>query len=642
LADDRPLFAGRYELYGLLGLAGKGSVYRARDTWLDAPVAIKILRKDAARAKHAIARFYREARIGRQVTDKNVVRVYDVGELEGDFYLTMELVEGGPLTVRLAEGKALELDLVLDVGRQLARGLEAIHAAGVIHGDLKPDNVLLAPDGRVVVTDFALAAQRDLETTSPTGQASGTPVYMSPEQIEGGRVDHRTDLHALGVVLYEMMTGAPPWTRRGDAAANMVRLSGPAKDPRAKNSDLPAELAAYVLKLLDREPSARPATARSVALALAAAQDARRASSPTPRDGTRAPDSSAMPPRSTGGDRSVEADSGKVPLEVADVLRRARQAYAAATRTEAAAAETLISEGLARAPDNGVLLAWSALALLRRWSYEPRLGIGQGAASTSAELAKKVIARDPTIGEAHLALAIGFDLLGQTADALRSGEASIHHSPTLDEAHFTVGRLRSECGEAEEGIRRLKLAARLDPKNARTLLALARACELTGDSGGADAWLALADGRATRRPEPALLRLQIASWRSDPQALRLARERLATVDASDAIAYRALALFSDDGDLAVGELAAAAAAIGAPARYHWEIMQLIAEQQAQSGDLQGALSAIKSALAAGCADFLWLDRCGAFDRLRNDPDFSAIRTATRRRVERAMKDAASR
>jgi serine/threonine-protein kinase len=246
------------------------------------------------------------------------------------------------------------------------------------------------------------------------------------------------------------------------------------------------------------------------------------------------------------------------------------------------------------------------------------------------------------VGEAHLALAIGFDLLGQTADALRAGEASIERTPSLDEAHFVVGRLRSECGEVEEGLRRLKLAARLDAKSARTLLALARTCELSGDAGGADAWLALADARAMRRPEPALFRLQLASWRGDARATTLARDRLATVDASDAIPYRALALFSDDGDLAVGELAAAAAAIGAPARYHWEIMQLIAEQQAQSGDRAGALSAVKSALAAGCADFLWLDRCGALEPIRSDPAFATIRTATRRRVERALKDGSAR
>ena len=258
-------YAGRYELVGLLGVGGMGSVYRVKDTVLDDDVALKILRKDLGDSKAAVARFRNEVKLTRRITDRNVVRIYDIGERRGEHYYTMECILGDPLSGVIGKDRATELDRALDFGIQIARGLSAAHAVEVIHRDLKPDNLMISREGRLVITDFGVAVSRDdPEIDVLPMRGAGTPMYMAPEQVEGRHISERTDLYALGLILFELLTGRLPWLSGPEADSNLARLSVPAPSPRTINPDVPEDVAQLVLKLLGREPEERMESAAVV------------------------------------------------------------------------------------------------------------------------------------------------------------------------------------------------------------------------------------------------------------------------------------------------------------------------------------------------------------------------------------------
>ena len=277
-AGERQLLAGRYEILALLGAGSMGTVYRARDLELDEVVALKVLRRDLVDSPASLELFRREVRLSRRVTHRNVARVFDIGEHEGERLLTMELVEGESLGQALAREGAFAVPRALAVALAIAEGLGGAHEAGVVHRDLKPDNVLLARDGRVVITDFGVA--RAIAGAGGAGQTFnglvGTPAYMAPEQIEGRPdVDARADIYALGALISELLTGKRVWG--GASPFVPERLEGPAPDPRAGKPGLPAALAELVMRCLACKREQRPATIAEVAgdlAALAASCDA--------------------------------------------------------------------------------------------------------------------------------------------------------------------------------------------------------------------------------------------------------------------------------------------------------------------------------------------------------------------------------
>jgi serine/threonine-protein kinase len=266
-----PLLGGRYRILGLIGAGGMGTVYRARDGELDEEIALKMLGPHLSGQPDMIERFRREVKLARRVTHRNVVRTFDIGDHgETGKFLTMELVDGESLAALRARERALPERRVVEIALQICAGLGAAHAAGVVHRDLKPENVLLARDGRVVITDFGIARAFDAE--SPNRTPVGTPAYMAPEQVEGApNIDARADLYALGVILFELFTGAPPWRGPTPIAVAVARLSQPPPDPRVTAPGLSEPLARIVLRLLARQPEARFADADEVARALAAA-----------------------------------------------------------------------------------------------------------------------------------------------------------------------------------------------------------------------------------------------------------------------------------------------------------------------------------------------------------------------------------
>jgi serine/threonine-protein kinase len=260
------MLADRYRIVGLLGRGGMGEVYRAEDLKLGQAVALKFLPSDVNQRADRLARFHQEVRLARQVSHPNVCRVYDIGETDGQHFLSMEYIDGEDLASLLRRIGRLPSDKALQLTRELCAGLAAAHERGVLHRDLKPANVLIDGQGRAHLADFGLA-----NVPHQHGDAmeiAGTPGYMAPEQLEGRGLSVRTDVFALGLVLYEMFTGkralaVDDATLRGGAA----RATTPAR-PSTYVPDLDPSIERIILRCLEPDPARRPSSAKAVAAAL--------------------------------------------------------------------------------------------------------------------------------------------------------------------------------------------------------------------------------------------------------------------------------------------------------------------------------------------------------------------------------------
>jgi tetratricopeptide (TPR) repeat protein/TolB-like protein len=256
------LVADRYRVLATAGTGGMGVVYRARDEELGVDVALKVLRPDLGHDPAWLSRFRRELVLARQVTHRNVVRIHDIGESSGLRFLTMRYVDGRSLLDVLRAEGTLPADRAARIVRQVADALQQAHDAKVVHRDLKPGNILLEADDTAYVTDFGVARSLDGEALTRRGAIVGTPAYLSPEQAAGEEVDARSDLYALGIVFYEMLTGELPF--RGESQAEMLgqRLTGHVPSMSRR---IPGWLRAVIRRCLERSPARRYQTARELA-----------------------------------------------------------------------------------------------------------------------------------------------------------------------------------------------------------------------------------------------------------------------------------------------------------------------------------------------------------------------------------------
>ena len=266
--DDQKL--GRFEVLAEIGRGAMGIVYKAKDPMLERIVAIKTINMGMDRdgAEMYEKRFYQEARAAGGLNHPNIVTVYDIGKTETECYMAMEYIEGAELRTLLLPAKPLPVPRALSIAAQVAEGLAYAHERGVVHRDIKPANIMVPENGAVKITDFGIARMRSSKVQTRTGMMMGSPKYMSPEQVIGKRADHRTDIFSLGVILYEMLTGAAPFTGESVNAVMYQIVNFVPAAPNAINPASPAALDAIVAGMLAKSLEERFQSAAEVARGL--------------------------------------------------------------------------------------------------------------------------------------------------------------------------------------------------------------------------------------------------------------------------------------------------------------------------------------------------------------------------------------
>src|SRR6185295_8268795 len=258
------VFAARFRIVAPLGRGGMGEVYRVDDLKLGQTVALKFLPDSLAHDPARLAQFHNEVRVARTISHRNVCRTYDIGDADGQPFITMEYVDGEDLASLLRRIGRFPQDKAVEVARQICAGLAAAHERGVLHRDLKPANVMIDGDGHVRITDFGLAALAG----SVDNVRAGTPAYMAPEQLAGREVTPRSDIYALGLVLYELFTGKRVFEAKTLNELLALHESSSVRTPSSVVRDLDPTIERAILRCLETDPARRPASALAVSAAL--------------------------------------------------------------------------------------------------------------------------------------------------------------------------------------------------------------------------------------------------------------------------------------------------------------------------------------------------------------------------------------
>ncbi len=448
-----------------IAVGGMGIVYRAHDLTLNREVALKLPLAAQQLDPASRARFLREAHAVGALDHRNVCNVYEAGEsADGHPFIAMALYAGEPLKSRIARDGALPLPDALDIARQIASGLAFAHAAGVIHRDLKPGNIMLLPDGTVKILDFGLAKFADVTDVSAAGM--GTVGYMSPEQILGGEIDARTDLWSLGALMYEMLTGVRPFPGKDGVAISHAILQADVRAPSTLRPGLSRSVDELVLNLLRKEPAQRYSSADVVSADLELIEQGEK---PTYR------------PRVRRRLRVGKKLAGLVVLAVIGIFAATGWIFAAANRkpTEnadafqfyqrgreyekagtAGAAETLYGRALALDPDFALARARLALVHLR-WSPRPvDARIEQGKSE-----AIKALRLDPRLADAHYALGLYWQQKNIHDRALAEFALARRGMGKSVELHGAMGSSYRSLGRWDEAVAEFERVRQIDPGN---------------------------------------------------------------------------------------------------------------------------------------------------------------------------------
>jgi hypothetical protein len=263
--DKDVLLGERYRLVRMMGLGGMGTVWEAEDEILGRPVAVKVLSESLAAGERAVRRFEREAEASARLSGPHIAAVYDFGRSEGRPYMVMELVRGETLADRLTREGPLPPQEAARIATQVAEALEEAHAAGIVHRDVKPGNLMLTPAGDVKVMDFGIAAAAWAVRITTSGLVLGTPSYLAPEQAKGEKTTPASDVYALGAVLYEMVAGHPPFVAESPVAVALAHVREDPPPLHQVAEGVPPNLAAASMAALAKDPAERPASAAAFA-----------------------------------------------------------------------------------------------------------------------------------------------------------------------------------------------------------------------------------------------------------------------------------------------------------------------------------------------------------------------------------------
>ncbi len=553
--DVGSIIAERYQLDRLIGEGGMGRVFEAHHVLMHKRLAVKLLHDDLAIVPEVLARFEREAQAAAKIEHPNVATASDFGRLpDGTVYLVLEYIDGRGLREAL-DAERFSVERTVEVTRQLAAGLNAAHAAGIVHRDLKPENVMLVPRPQapelVKILDFGVAKVPVEEASSlapgvgraitKVGMVFGTPEYMAPEQAMGESVDQRADLYALGVMLYEMLTGKRPFETAShvNLLAQQLSSSVPPLRERAPDVVVPAALEQLVLRLLERDPVARPESAQAVLTELEALSPERRGSH---HDGARDATRTSLPSASAVAITQLEGSSGRrepwgaralgaAPLR--QLLSRFEQelepwrarlpaplakipagAFVLAVPVFAGvllSVLVLIVIVVVRSPTPSTSPSASAtLAAAPSASAAPRTGVVSAERSGSRVLEEE-LRQSPQDARLHLALAVALDDEERYPEAFRSLERALELEPQL-QTDVVLGRL------VEQAVRReatreqafTLMQGHLGQAGADMIYTLSRGKEVPSLKARADKWLRSAEGK--KSASPALLIALELAW----------------------------------------------------------------------------------------------------------------------------------
>jgi serine/threonine protein kinase/tetratricopeptide (TPR) repeat protein len=254
-------FAGRYQVIEELGHGGMGKVYKVFDTDIKEKIALKLLRPEIALDKETVERFSNELKLARKIRHKNICGMFDLGKAEGTTFITMEFVPGEDLKKLIRKMGQIGAGRAVSIAKQVCEGLSEAHHLGVVHRDLKPQNIMVDEDGNARIMDFGIARSLRGKGITGAGVMIGTPEYMSPEQVEGKDVDSRSDIYSLGIILYEMLTGRVPFEGDTPFTVGVKHKSEVPKDPRQLNAQIPPDLDRLILKCLEKDKAKRYQTA---------------------------------------------------------------------------------------------------------------------------------------------------------------------------------------------------------------------------------------------------------------------------------------------------------------------------------------------------------------------------------------------
>jgi tetratricopeptide (TPR) repeat protein/predicted Ser/Thr protein kinase len=546
------LLGERYEVLELIGQGGMGAVYRARDLQLDRIIALKTMRPDLSEHPEVLRRFKQELILARQVSHRNVIRIYDLGEAAGMKFITMEYVEGEDLRCYLTRQRKLSVREAVDIVLQICRGLEAAHAEGVIHRDLKPQNVLRQSNGRIQVMDFGLARSSESEGLTVTGAMLGTVEYMSPEQAIGKGVSPQSDLFSVGLIFYELLTGELPYKADSAVASLVLRTQHRAKPPREIDPEIPDTVSDVVRKCLEPDMAERYQSASEIIRDLVSWNSGR----PTAIDFR----STAVPAAAPKPKRAKWPYIGAAAVVIAALVaggvyyRRPKQAPLSASK----AVTLLVADFDNKTGDgvfDGTLEPSFALAMegasnvntfSRTDAHKIAAQIQPGTQKMDSSLAQLVAARegidvvvggsversgsgfkvtarayDPVAGRElsteeqrvadksevlkglnQLAVSLRKDLGDRSITSTEAVAAETYTASSIDAAHeYALGQQAKQAGNYDEAIHHYQEAIRLDPQMGRAYAGLAVVYGNQGDRHKAEESYKLALERLDRMSE---------------------------------------------------------------------------------------------------------------------------------------------